>query len=88
MELEDPASLDKPIGTFDDEMAGYVEWQGKLELQSDIIGLSYWPSDAVRAEAKRQRRIREMVASSNPHESPVDPRVTQARDEGLLPPGA
>jgi hypothetical protein len=84
MELEDPSQLDKPLCYWDGDY-GWTNWGGKLEIYDNApnderICLSFYDSDVV---ANRIRVEREKHRLANP--VPVDPRVTKAREAGLLP---
>jgi len=94
MELEDPRSLDKPVGTYDSEYEDYDRWQGKLDIEDDMICLSCCPSKVVEEEHREMRRVAEAERLAHDVElrnrGPVDlsDPVQAAREAGLLPPGA
>jgi len=85
MQFEDSAALDRHIGYFDPDYGEYTLWEGKLEIEDGQINLSWMPSDVIKAEFDKARRLAEANA-------PVDPRtvdhrreVEEARSKGLLP---
>jgi hypothetical protein len=57
MELEDPRSLDKPFGFWDDEYEQVVHWHGVLKVDNDDIYLSEEFNDATQEEYDKQRRL-------------------------------
>ena len=87
MEMEDPASLDKHIGYYDED--GYCVWQGKLEIEDGMINLSYDASDAIANEHRRAHEAAQQAA----HEAYLqtdegkarNQEVEEARRQGLLP---
>jgi hypothetical protein len=84
MELEDPSQLEKPLCYWDGDY-GWTNWGGKLEIGENddhepSINLSFDDSDVV---ANRIRVEREKHRLANP--VPVDPKVKEAREAGLLP---
>jgi hypothetical protein len=85
MELEDPSQLDKPFCYWDGEY-GWTVWGGKLEIYDNApnderICLSSYDSEAVAANDLREKVKQESLRPP----VPVDPKIVQAREAGLLP---
>jgi hypothetical protein len=87
MELEDPTSLDKPIGTFVEDYGDYSYWQGKLEIDNDQIGLSPFPSDVVaEVQHKAYEAAKLVPVELNAYQQRHSDEIEEARSKGILPP--
>lgn len=59
IEQTNPEKLNQPVGTWEDEYAGYTAWQGVLEEDEDMLCLSYKQTPEMDAWSRRMYERRQ-----------------------------